>query len=410
MIVRANTTWHEVAVFRVDTVHCFGSLRKIGIPGQGGDNLLIRGVGGGSGRHHWDSTANEECFAMSSQQGSAGASNSIIGVSAWANGIRREIARVAAHSASVLITGPSGTGKELIARAIHANSPRADRPFVPVDCAAITDSLWTSQLFGHVEGAFTGANHNALGCFRAAEGGTIFLDEVGELKSELQTKLLRVIQERTVIPVGTHQGTKVDVRIISATNRNLEDAVQDGRFRLDFYHRLNVVAFDTIPIKQRSEDIEVLAQHFLARIVLERGLPLKRLSPELITILQAYDWPGNVRELQNVLERAAIFSDEDLVGPDSLPRQLAKRLYEPLPVSGTAAQAVATSFSTSPCQDLGDAREDAPLSQWQTLEEIEVQHVSRTLEMTRYNQTEAARLLGISRQRLGRMVKKYHLG
>ena len=204
--------------------------------------------------------------------------DAIIGHSEWVEQTRAVIRAVAAFPSSVLITGASGTGKELIARAIHNLSPRSARRFIPVDCASITGPLFASHMFGHLKGAFTGATYNAVGCFRAAEGGTIFLDEIGELDLELQAKLLRVLQERVVTPVGSHDGTPVDVRILAATNRDLRQEVAAGRFREDLYFRLNVVSIQTRPLRERTEDIEILAEHFLRRFAVENGMPWKRLS------------------------------------------------------------------------------------------------------------------------------------
>ena len=219
-----------------------------------------------------------------------------------------------------MITGASGTGKELIARAIHNISPRSPRRFIPVDCASITGPLFASHMFGHFKGAFTGATYNAVGCFRAAEGGTIFLDEIGELDLELQAKLLRVLQERVVTPVGSHDGMPVDVRVIVATNRDLQQDVAAGRFREDLYYRLNVVSIQTRPLRERVEDIEVLAEHFLRRFAVENGMPLKQLSERRKRQLRAYSWPGNVRELENAIERAILFSPGERSRPRSCPR------------------------------------------------------------------------------------------
>ena len=194
-----------------------------------------------------------------------------VGVSDWARAMRAEIRRVAPYSSSVLISGPTGTGKELIARAIHRHSPRRDRPFIAVDCAAVTGTLFTSHLFGHVRGAFTGADRATPGYFRAAHGGTLFFDEVGELEQELQAKLLRVLQERTVTPLGSHKEIAVDVRIITATNRDLGELVRTGKFREDLYFRLNVVSLKTIPLKDRLEDLGDLAEHILANIAISRA-------------------------------------------------------------------------------------------------------------------------------------------
>ena len=248
----------------------------------------------------------------------------LIGNSLWARNVRRAVRQVAGSHASVLIIGATGTGKELIARAIHRQSPRAHGPLVALDCTSIPPSLFPSQLFGHVKGAFSGAECDTLGCFRAADGGTIFLDEIGELTPELQAQLLRVIQERTVIPVGSHRAIPVDVRIITATGRNLALEVGSGNFRLDLYYRLNVVKLRTTPLRDRPEDIEPLCRHFLARLAVENGLPQKRVAASALRILTACHWPGNVRQLQNVLERIAVFTEAD-----ELTEEHVRRLLEP---------------------------------------------------------------------------------
>jgi DNA-binding NtrC family response regulator len=321
----------------------------------------------------------------------------IIGQSAWALGLRENIAQVAKFSSTVLIVGPSGTGKELIARAIHQQSPRATQPFVPVDCTSLTGELFASHLFGHVKGAFTGANCERLGCFRAAEGGTILLDEVGEINQELQAKLLRTIQERVVVPVGSDRPAPVDVRIIAATNRDLSEEVRAGRFRLDLFYRLNVVLLKTLPLRERIEEIEPLAAHFLERIAKEQGFPRKRLSPQAVTVLQACPWPGNVRQLQNALERAAIFSLDDVINVADIPLDILATPHEPASALPVQQDAVADRISTT-----FEAKR-----LWSTLAEKEREHILATLEYTFYNQTAAAQLLHIDRASLARKIERY---
>ncbi len=204
----------------------------------------------------------------------------VVGISPAVSSLREEISRVAPFSVSVLITGPTGTGKEVIARTIHNASPRRDKPFIPVDCAAVTGSLFASHMFGHLKGAFTGATYAALGCFRAAESGTIFLDEIGEMEPALQAKLLRVLQQSTVVPVGGHEEVPIDARIIAATNRNLAEEVERGNFREDLYYRLNVVELHSIALSERAEDIPVLATHFLEELAFRHGMGCKRLARE----------------------------------------------------------------------------------------------------------------------------------
>jgi DNA-binding NtrC family response regulator len=323
----------------------------------------------------------------------------IVGQSAWARSLRENIAQVARYSSNVLVVGPSGTGKELIARTIHEQSPRARQPFVPVDCTSLTGELFASHLFGHVKGAFTGANHERLGCFRAAEGGTILLDEVGEISLELQAKLLRTIQERAVVPVGSDDPAPVDVRIIAATNRDLAAEVRAGRFRLDLYYRLNVVLLKTLPLAERLEEIEPLAAHFLAKIAKEQGFPHKRLTPPAIAALKSCPWPGNVRELQNVLERAAIFSLGDAIDAADIPRE----------ISTAPAEAIAQQLPPAASESELPTRPGTIelIDRWSTLADIEREHIRATLEHTFYNQSAAADLLNIDRASLARKIDRY---
>ena len=342
--------------------------------------------------------------------------NDLIGNSRWAQGVRRSIEQVAGCGSSVLIVGPSGTGKELIAQAIHAQSARAGATFVAVDCTSIPPSLFPSQLFGHVKGAFSGAACSTLGSFRAADGGTIFLDEIGELYPELQAQLLRVIQQRAVIQVGSHQSIPVDVRIIAATSRHLAGEVDAGRFRLDLYYRLNVVKIDTMPLGDRPEDIEPLCRHFLDRLAIENGMPRKRLLPSAIRVLSECDWPGNVRQLQNVLERVVVFTR-----PEEITDEHVLRLLEP-EVAGSIAGVAGLpteprnqrAGSGDPRTTVGDPRttsglvyREQDLDSWPTLAESERRLIEETLQRTFFNQSAAARLLDIDRRLLARKIRKY---
>jgi DNA-binding NtrC family response regulator len=344
---------------------------------------------------------------MRSHQVAEASPNAIVGQSDAIERLRAQIARVARFSSSVLITGPTGTGKELVARSLHSLSPRARQPFIPVDCAAITGELMSSQLFGHVAGAFTGASRETLGCFRAANHGSIFLDEVGELDYALQSKLLRVLQERVVTPVGSHVPHPVDVRVIAATNRDLRSEVAAGRFRADLYYRLDVVHLRTTALCQRQEDIVPLAESFLEQLA-DEGLPRCTLTPEAYTALCAFSWPGNVRQLRNVMEQAAI---------DSLSPRISADLIRGI---------IAASESLDDWQ-VSDAEVDGGLhlapdpppvvpevidrdsAAWLTLAAVERQHIRHTLEHTYHNRSAAARLLGLTRQSLLRKMKRYGL-
>ena len=267
-------------------------------------------------------------------------SRALVGNSAAIQRVYELVAQVAETKTNVLICGESGTGKELVARAIHEASERAERPFVAVNCAAIPEALLESELFGHVKGAFTGAVHAKEGLFDVADGGTLFLDEVGEIPPSLQVKLLRVIQEKTVRRVGGTSDRRVDVRILSATNRQLEDEVAAGRFREDLYYRLNVITIALPALRERLEDVPLLVHHFLDKYSRELGKRIEGASPEAMERLLAYSYPGNVRELENVIERAVALSRGGTVERDSLPPTLL-RAQEPasaarLPTSGAS--------------------------------------------------------------------------
>ena len=336
--------------------------------------------------------------------------SAIAGNSTWANRLRDEIVRVAKHSSSVLITGPTGTGKEMVAREIHAKSPRADKPFIPVDCGAIVESLFASHLFGHVKGAFTGAHYDAMGCFRLANGGTIFLDEIGELKPDIQIKLLRTLQERIVTPVGSFDPVPVDVRIVAATNRDLREEVEASAFREDLYYRLNVIRVTTTPLSQRIEDVNVLANLFLKQLAEGEGLPLKRLTFNAARVLEGYHWPGNVRQLRNVIERCVVYAESDEISATLALEQLNREQpergldYGIRPeFSAPSSESVRLPASVNPRDVVGAAGHDVPLngglkSDWLSLADLERFHIIQTLERVGYNQSAAARMLNISRR------------
>ncbi len=326
------------------------------------------------------------------------AARPLVGKSNWVKQIQQDLSSIAPFCTSVLITGPSGTGKELIARAIHTQSPRSDEPFVPVNCAAISGTLFESHMFGHLKGAFTDSNYEALGCFRAADGGTVFLDEVGELEPAMQAKLLRVLQEGTVVPVGSHEEQEVDVRVLAATNRDLLAEVAAGRFREDLYYRLAVVSLKTKSLCERPEDVELLADYLLARQCVKHGLPFKPLAAEALEKLLAHHWPGNVRELQNVLERAAMLSRSELIEPGDIvfdelgqPRPSAESLPREEPAAGQ--------WRFAPQAD----------GSWPTHQDFEREFIAATLRETNSNQAAAARLLDMDRSVLRRRIKKLGL-
>ena len=308
----------------------------------------------------------------------------MVGRSAAMQQLFEMIHRVASTRTSVVILGESGTGKELVARAIHTLSDRSDRPFVAVNCGAIPETLMESELFGHVKGAFTGATRDKSGLFAAADGGTLFLDEVAELTPTLQVKLLRALQERRIKPVGAVSEAEVDVRIIAASNRNLEEDVEQERFRSDLYYRLNVITLNVPPLRDRTEDVPLLAEHFVRKFAAEMGRPVQRIAPQVISALCNYHYPGNVRELENLIERAMTLATGDQLDLSSLPQ------FRP-------------PFQRGP---LASIPEDG-LDLDQYVGNIEKQLLVKTLERTRGNRTEAAQLLRITQRSLRYRLAKY---
>jgi DNA-binding NtrC family response regulator len=248
--------------------------------------------------------------------------SSIIGESPALKVILDEVKKVADTKSNILLLGETGTGKELFARVIHHNSSRRDMPFVPINCSAIPESLLETELFGHVRGAFTGAVATRKGILEEAEGGTLFLDEIGDMSLGLQAKLLRVIEDQIIRPVGGNKGTKVDIRFITATNKDLKAAVRSNAFREDLYYRINVISLKIPPLRERKEDIGALVRYYLDRYSHDMGKPVKDLSPEAVDVMMEYEWAGNVRELQNIIERAILISDGDLIRPEHLPGSL----------------------------------------------------------------------------------------
>ncbi len=293
--------------------------------------------------------------------------------------VYKTIAKVADTKSTVLLYGERGTGKELIARSIHYNSQRNNRPFIPVDCASLVETLIESELFGHVRGAFTGASSARRGLFEEAEGGTLFLDEVGNLNLSMQSKLLRFLQEHEIKRVGGTESIKVDARIIAATNQPLEPLVKNGKFREDLFDRLNVVVITLPPLRERKEDIPFLASHFLQKFSEETHKNISHLSPEALEILIRYSWPGNVRELEHTIERAVIFSIHPMILPEDLPRKISE---EP--------------------GGLEVLIPEKPLS----LRELEKRYVLKVLQETGGNKKKASEILGIDRVTLYRILEK----
>jgi len=307
---------------------------------------------------------------------------SAVGRSVAFQSVMETVRIVAPRNCCVIIHGPTGTGKEMTARQIHLHSRRANNVFVPVDCTALSGSIFESQLFGHVKGAFTGAVSDTLGFFRAADRGTLFLDEISELEPDLQAKLLRVLQESRVTPVGSTQSYPVDVRIICATNRDLKEMVRQGTFRVDLYFRLNVFKIELSPLCQRKEDIPLLANHFLQKQAELYDEPVKRLSEQALKILMDYHWPGNIRELANAIEYAHIACRSPVIEPEYLPIDI-----------------LTGDFLTADSQD----------PEFTAFDQIRKRMVIKALQKAGGRKMAAARLLKIDHRKLSRLVKEFGL-
>jgi two-component system, NtrC family, response regulator AtoC len=311
--------------------------------------------------------------------------DNIVGSSNEMVEIYKLVAKVSSTRSTVLITGESGTGKELVARAIHFNSPRSEKPFVVVNCSAIPETLIESELFGHVKGAFTGATNMRRGLIEESDGGTCFLDEIGDLGLNVQSKLLRVLQEREIRRVGSDETFKVDIRVIAATNKELELAVKEGKFREDLFYRLSVVSIHLPPLRNRKEDIPLLIHHFLNKYSLVNDRLLPSFAPDAQRLLSNYTWPGNVRELEHVIERAVTLSTSPMIMAEELP----PKIYQPQ--VGVEPQA-----TNLPQAGL-------------TLDEINKQYLVKTLHATDWNLTKTAELLEISVRTIQRMIERYQL-
>ncbi|RKZ05429.1 sigma-54-dependent Fis family transcriptional regulator [bacterium] len=306
----------------------------------------------------------------------------IIGKSEEIQKVFNLVDKVADTDSTILICGESGTGKELIAKAIHYRSSRANKPFVSINCGALPENLLESELFGHVKGSFTGAIRDKEGLFKVASGGTFFLDEVGETSPAIQVKLLRVLQEREIIPVGGTKPIKVDVRLIAATNADLEKEVKDDRFRADLYYRLNVIPINLPPLRDRRDDIPLLIDHFL-KIATQKTGKVKEVSKEAMECMVNYDWPGNVRELENIIERAVILEETDEITLDSLPEKIRNKSVGTKKIVMQKAQV--------------------------TLEELEKEYLISVLEETNWQKKKASSILGINASTLYRKIQRYGL-
>ncbi len=310
----------------------------------------------------------------------------IVGVSPLMRAVYEMIERAAPTNSTILITGETGTGKEIVARAIHSHSRRSTGPFVAIDCAAMAETLLESELFGHVRGAFTDARSVRSGLFSQAKGGTLFLDEIGEMSLSLQPKLLRALQQRSIRPVGADHEVLTDVRVIAATHRDLETFVEEGRFREDLFYRLNVIHLKLPALRARGGDVALLAETFLGQMSEKAGRRISGISRDATELLLAYPWPGNIRELQNCIERAVALASSDVIGIDDLPERV--RTYQ-------SSHVIVT--SSDPTELL-------------SMEEVERRYILRVLELVGGNKTQAAQILGLDRKTLYRRIEQYRQG
>jgi len=317
--------------------------------------------------------------------------DSIIGTSPAMQQVFRRMEKIVHTDSTILILGESGTGKELVAKAIHFNSPRKDKPYVAINCGAIPSELLESELFGHIKGSFTGAVADKAGKFEVANGGTVFLDEIGTMPLHLQSKMLRVLQEQEIERVGSSRPVKLNVRVISATNANLEEEVRRGRFRDDLFYRLNVIPILLPPLRERREDISILIRHFLQKICPEMHRPIMNVSPAAMRAMEAYDWPGNVREMENVIERTVALTDGEVIQPSDLPDGIGR-------------------IASDGHLDLYAPRvTDEGIDMPQVVEGIERRLIGEALELGRGVKARAARLLGINRTTLVEKIKRLEM-
>jgi DNA-binding NtrC family response regulator len=326
--------------------------------------------------------------ALTRQLRDAGKLGEVVGSSSKMQDVMRQVEVAAPSTASVLITGETGSGKEVVARTMHVLSPRAGRPFIAVNCAAIPESLMESEIFGHEKGAFTGAAERRIGCFELAEGGTLLLDEIGEMPAQTQAKLLRVLEDHKVRRLGSRVETPVDVRVLAATNKNPEQAVADGILRQDLYFRLNVFHIHLPPLRDHKEDLPLLIESLLADISEKHGKKVTGVGTEVLDLFKSYPWPGNIRELRNVLERAAIACDRGVIGRQHLPPEFG---HAPATMAASGLAGIRFPVGT-------------------TVDAAERELILQTLVATNQNKTRAAELLGISLKTLHNKMKEYEAG
>ena len=380
------------------------SIPVIIITGRGSDERVVHAIEAGAywyiekplkppvlhallGRAFGHARDQKAVVALTRQLRDAGKLGALVGASPPMQEVMRQVDMVAPSSASVLITGETGTGKEIVARSIHMLSPRADRPFIAINCSAIPESLMESEIFGHERGAFTGAAERRLGCFELAHGGTLLLDEIGEMPTPTQSKLLRVLEDHKIRRLGSKVETPIDVRVLAATNKNPEQAVADGHMRQDLYFRLNVFHINLPPLRDHKQDLQLLIDHLLVEISEKHGKKVAGVGGDVIDIFKSYSWPGNIRELRNVLERAAIATDRGTVGRQHLPPDFGHALA----VSAAGLGGVRFPIGT-------------------TVEAAERELIFQTLAATSQNKTRAAEMLGISLKTLHNKLKEYEAG
>ena len=332
------------------------------------DQELFEAVERVMDKQHLRRTQTEKAKELPTSHGLIGQSNAMKKVAA-------AISKAASTEATILVTGESGTGKELVARAIHYESDRSSAPFVPINCGAIPRELFESELFGHMKGAFTGASESRAGFFQTADGGTIFLDEIGEMDLSVQVKLLRVLQDKEVFMVGSMRPRKVDVRILAATNMNLTARIKKGSFREDLFFRISVISIEVPPLRDRGEDVFILAQHFIRKYARESNRPAPQLSDNVLQVLKNYSWPGNVRELENVIQRAVVMTESEVIEVPDLPAHMR--------FTGTHLERLQ-----------------------RTLVEVEAEHIRNVLASVDGNKTRAAQILGIDRKTLRQKLKE----